>query len=496
VYLIRSETPGLEETGRIFVSGIPLALSEESKKSILDAHAYLLDRISNKNEVVYGVNTGFGALHTIRIPAEDLSTLQHKMVQSHACGMGEPVPAEVVRMMLLLKIISLAQGYSGVSCTTVLRLIDFYNHRILPVVFEQGSLGASGDLAPLAHLSLPLIGLGEVWQDGVRKPANEVLRELGWEALSLGPKEGLALLNGTQFMNAYLVLLCLRGENLLNWAEAISAISLDAFLCRSEPFHPALQEIRHHPGQTTVAEHLRFWLAGSNIQQQKKEHVQDPYSFRCIPQVLGAVREILSHVWLIAEREIAAVTDNPVIFQKEGEILSGGNFHGQSLAFALDYLCMALHETGSISERRVYQMVSGKRDLPPFLVARPGLNSGLMIVQYLAASLVSRNKQLCTPASVDSIESSAGQEDHVSMGGNAAVKAWQVAGNLETLLSIELFTATQALAFRRPLLSSSQLEDIVSAYRLQIPVVDEDRIFHYDIEKGIDFINHYSLPIP
>lgn len=493
-FVIGPGVPNLSEIGILFHSKQQLSLSEAAIQAIEHSQAFLLEKISGEKAAVYGVNTGFGALYKIRIPFEDLATLQHKLVQSHACGMGNAVPAEVVKMMLLLKIISLSQGYSGVALQTVQRLIDLYNLDILPLVYEQGSLGASGDLAPLAHLSLPLIGLGEVLYKGRKRNAAEVLDELNLKPLSLGPKEGLALLNGTQFMNAYLVLLCLKAGKLMNWAEAIASLSLDAFLCRKEPFFQAIHRIRHHAGQEKTAENIRMWLKSSPIQDIEKTHVQDPYSFRCIPQVLGASREVLNHVSQIAANEIAAVTDNPVVFAEEDEILSGGNFHGQALAFALDYLCMALHETGSISERRVFQLVSGKRDLPPFLVSKPGLNSGLMIVQYLAASVVSQNKQLCTPASVDSIESSAGQEDHVSMGANAATKAWKVAENLETLLSVELFTASQALEFRRPARTSSILENLLKAYRLQVPAVDEDRVFHNDLLKGVEFIRTYSLP--
>ncbi len=495
VYLIEPESPSLEALTGVFYTGHQLALSADSTERINQARSFLLNKIKTDNEPVYGVNTGFGSLCQVSIPIADLAVLQQNMVHSHACGMGAPIPAEVVKMMLLLKIQALAKGFSGVSLQTVNRLIDFYNHDIMPVVFEQGSLGASGDLAPLAHLAMPLIGSGEVVYRGEKRPAGEVLREKNWQPLTLGPKEGLALLNGTQFMNAYLVLLCDKASRLLNWAEAVSAISIDAFLCRYEPLHPLLQKVRQHKSQERVAAQLRYWLEGSEIGQQKKIQVQDPYSFRCIPQVLGASRQVLAHATVVAAGEVAAVTDNPLVFAEEGLILSGGNFHGQPLAFALDYLCMALHEAGSISERRVYQLVSGKRDLPAFLVANPGLNSGLMIVQYLAASIVSQNKQLCTPASVDSIESSAGQEDHVSMGANAAVKAWQVATNLEKLISAELFTSTQAIEFRRPLKSSPLLERLITDYRREVPAVNQDRIFHHDLLSGVEFIRKYKLPL-
>lgn len=482
------------DIGEIISQQKKLRLSAEVHNSIIQSREFLESRLNDSSSPLYGVNTGFGALYHIPVKIEDLESLQEKMLLSHACGMGDYVPREIVRIMLLLKIICLSKGKSGVTPELINRLIDFYNHGITPVVYQQGSLGASGDLVPLAHLSLPLIGHGLVWEGDELKDASEVLKKKNWNTLKLQSKEGLALLNGTQFMGAYMIHLVLKSESLIKKAELIAAISLDAFDCKTEPFHPAIQKIRNHKGQIETAEKILLYLEGSEIQNHEKKNLQDPYSFRCIPQVLGATREVVNHVGGILHQEINAVTDNPLIFPEEQLILSGGNFHGQALALALDYLCIAMHEIGNISERRIYQMISGKRDLPSFLIANPGLNSGLMIVQYVAASIVSQNKQLCTPASADSIESSAGQEDHVSMGANAATKAWQVVENIEKILAIELFTATQALEFRKPLKTSPFLEEIILDYRKMIPPVTEDRILHLDIIASVNFLkNHPAL---
>jgi len=492
-HIITSDHLNIETLRRIHSTHHHLSLSENSRSSIRRCREYLDSTLNSSSAPIYGINTGFGALYNVSVGSDDLSLLQENLVKSHACGMGELVPLPVVKLMLFLKIQALSYGLSGVQETTVQRLIDFYNNGILPVIYQQGSLGASGDLAPLAHLSLPLIGLGDVYVNGIRQSSASVLEKLGWERIKLQSKEGLALLNGTQFMNAYGLHLALEADRLFNWAEALSALSIDAFDGRIEPFHPRLHEIRHHSGQQQVAEKIRFWLEGSEIIKQAKDHVQDPYSLRCVPQVLGASRDVLKHVSDVFERELNAVTDNPTIFPEEDLIISGGNFHGQPLALALDYLCLALHEAGSISERRIYQLISGKRGLPPFLVAHPGLNSGLMIPQYTAASIVSQNKQLCTPASIDTIDSSAGQEDHVSMGANAATKAYRIIENLEKILAIELLNASQALNFRRPLKTSPALEKIVEDYRKSVPFVEDDRVLYEDLEKSVRFIRTYSI---
>lgn len=485
----------LERIHHLLKSGERIFLSDEAKASIQKGRNYLDERLAKSDAPIYGINTGFGSLCDVQISHDQLEQLQENLVKSHACGQGEPVPPTIVKAMLLLKVQSLTYGLSGVQEITVQRLIDFYNENVLPVVYQQGSLGASGDLAPLAHLCLPLLGLGEVWVNGIRQPAASVLERFGWEPIKLQSKEGLALLNGTQFMNAYGVSLCAEAMRLFNWATVIACISIDAFDGRPDPFHPRIHEIRHHHGQQIIAATVRRVLEGSEILNQDKVHVQDPYSFRCIPQVLGASFDVLRHAESVFTNELNAVTDNPTIFPDEDLIISGGNFHGQPLAMALDYLCLAMHEVGSISERRTYQLIGGKRSLPPFLIAKPGLNSGLMIPQYTQASIVSQNKHLCMPASADTIDSSNGQEDHVSMGANAATKAWRVMENLEKILAIELLNAAQAIEFRRPKKSSPIIEELLVAYRKVVPFVDEDRLLYTDIENSRQFLKNHHLPL-
>jgi histidine ammonia-lyase len=467
------------------------SLRDESRERILATRQYLDDRLSTRDEAIYGINTGFGSLCNVQISKGDLEQLQINLMRSHACGTGEEVPAEIVRIMLLLKVKSLSLGYSGVRLETVQRLLDFYNEDVLPVVFDQGSLGASGDLAPLAHLSLPLVGEGEVRWKGKRMPAAEALQALGWEPLKPAAKEGLALLNGTQFMSAYGTYILLQAKKLSRMADMLGALSLDAFDGRIEPFNHLLHAIRPHAGQVETAQAIKDLLADSELIQRHKEHVQDPYSFRCMPQVHGASKDALNYVSQVFEREINSATDNPNIFPEEDHILSGGNFHGQPLAITLDFLAIALAEWGSISERRIYQLISGSRELPPFLVANPGLHSGLMIPQYAAAGLVSQNKQLCTPASIDTIPSSNNQEDHVSMGANAATKCLRILHNLERIFAIELLTASQALEFRRPAKTGSELEALVAAYRKKVPFVEEDRFMHADIDASVGFVRGY-----
>jgi len=465
-----------------------LTLSEESRKRIVHCREYLDRKLVMHDDPVYGINTGFGALHNQQIPKKDLQTLQLNLVRSHACGTGDYVPQEIVKLMILLKIQSLAYGFSGVQLLTVLRLIDFFNHNVIPVVYQQGSLGASGDLAPLAHLSLPLIGEGEVWFNGSIQPAAKVLKEFGWDPVELQPKEGLALLNGTQFMSAYGIHSILAASDLYEWANITGALSLDAFMGRIEPFDPRVHAIRPHPGQIDAARKVKDWLSGSEILALPKKHVQDPYSFRCIPQVHGAVKDALDYISLVFSREINAATDNPTVFPDDDIIISAGNFHGEPLAISFDLLGIAIAELGNIAERRIYQLLSGSRDLPPFLVAHPGLNSGMMIPQYTAASLVSQNKQLATPASVDSIESSNGQEDHVSMGANGATKTWRMVQNVRQILGIELLNAAQALEFRRPLKTSAKLELVMAKYRQKVPFVAEDRILYPLLHESASFI--------
>lgn len=470
-----------------------LDLSEEAILNIKRSHLYLQAKIKDKETPIYGINTGFGSLCDVRISAENLSKLQDNLVMSHACGTGDLVPKAIVKIMLLLKIQSLSYGYSGVQLATVQRLIDFYNHDIFPVVFEQGSLGASGDLAPLAHLALPLLGKGEVYQGKKRVPADTVLKSKGWEPIMLEAKEGLALLNGTQFMSAYGVFCLLKGYELSYLADLIASLSIDAFNCNMSPFNPLVHMVRPHRGQVKTAAHILEFLDGSEIAISENKKVQDPYSFRCVPQVHGATKDTLYFVHKTFKTEINSVTDNPNIFVEEDVIISGGNFHGQPLALALDYLAIAMAELGNISERRTYQLISGLRDLPAFLVNNPGLNSGFMIPQYTAASIVSQNKQLATPASVDSIVSSNGQEDHVSMGANSATKCLRVIKNIRTILGIELMNASQALEFRQPHKTSVFLESFLASYRKEVPFVDEDRILSIDIKNSVEFLRSFEI---
>ncbi len=483
----------LRELEHILQQRPPIALDKDAREAVKRSHRYLIDRLKKSDEPIYGVNTGFGALHHTSIPREELAQLQKNLVMSHACGSGDPVDPMVVRAMLVLKIQNMAFGHSAVAPATVQRYIDMFNNDVLPVVYERGSLGASGDLAPLAHLSLPLIGLGEVVHQGKRMKTASALKKLGWEPLELGPKEGLALLNGTQFMNAYAALLVLKATRLARVADVIAGISLDAYDGRVEPFHASVHAVRPHPGQALVAGNMRELLKGSRIAHGPKSHVQDPYSFRCIPQVHGASRDAIAYVESVVQRELESVTDNPTVFDDEDLVISAGNFHGQPLALALDFLAIATAEIGSISERRTYKLISGQRGLPAFLVAKPGLNSGFMIPQYTAASLVSANKQRCMPNSVDTIDSSNGQEDHVSMGAAAAIKTRDIVQDVERVLAIELFTAAQALEFRRPMRSSEVLESLVAAYRERVPFIKADVVMHDHMEASLDFVREFPL---
>jgi len=492
-HYISTDVISLEELQQIISNHKKLELSEEAKINIQKCRDYLDRKMASTDDAIYGINTGFGSLYNIKINKEDLSKLQENLVKSHACGIGEEVPAEIVKIMLLLKIQSLSYGNSGVQLATVDRLIDFYNNDVLPVIYTQGSLGASGDLAPLAHLSLPLLGLGEVTYEGRKYPANSVTEHFGWQPIVLQSKEGLALLNGTQFMSAYGVYILIKSAKYSYLADLIGTISLEGFDGRKEPFNELIHFIRPHKGQIVTSKRILEFLKGSQIIARPKKHVQDPYSFRCIPQVHGASKDAIDYAKKVFKTEVNSVTDNPNIFIDADQIISGGNFHGQPLALALDFLALALAELGSISERRTYQLISGVRELPAFLVNNPGLNSGFMIPQYTAASIASQNKQLATPASADSIVSSNGQEDHVSMGANAATKALQVINNLERILAIELMNASQAIAFRSPLKSSDFIETFLKSYREEVPFVKEDRILHYDIEKTINFLRDMQI---
>ena len=488
IHYISAERLTISRVGEILEKKSPIALSAEAVDRIVRCREYLDSKMEQSNEPIYGVSTGFGSLCNISIGADELGTLQKNLVMSHACGTGDRVPSQIVRLMLLFKIQSLSYGHSGVQLATVQRLVDFYNNDVLPVVFQQGSLGASGDLAPLAHLSLPLLGLGEVEVDGMVIPASELLEQFGWEPFALQSMEGLALLNGTLFMSAYGVWSLLKAIRLSRQADSIAAVSLDAFDGRIEPFCDEVHIVRSHRGQLETARNMRRLLEGSQILAQPKAHVQDPYSFRCIPQVHGASKDTIAYVSTVLENEINSVTDNPTVFPEQDLVVSAGNFHGQPIALAMDFLAIAVAELGNISERRTYRLISGSRGLPSFLVANPGLNSGFMIPQYTAASIVSQSKGLCMPASVDSIPSSQSQEDHVSMGSNAATKLARVVDNTERVLAIELFNAAQALEFRRPLRSSEAVERLVEKYRQVVPYIDNDRVMYPLIDASVEFL--------
>ena len=468
-----------------------ISLSGDAIDRISANRAYL-DAILQKGETYYGINTGFGSLCNVRVEDDALSQLQENLVRSHACGMGDEVPEEIVRLMLLLKIHGLSQGYSGVRNIIVDRLVQFYSLGITPVVYELGSLGASGDLAPLAHLSLPLFGAGEVRVEGEKMPASEALQKFRLAPLPLAAKEGLALLNGTQFMSGYGCWALLKSRQLSDWADVIAALSAEGFDAKGEPFRNPIHRVRAHAGQIETAAQMEALLRGSELQQQAKKQVQDPYSFRCIPQVHGATKDVIETVAKVLDIEINSVTDNPIVFHDEDAILSGGNFHGQPLALHLDFLAIAMAELANISERRTYLLVSGQRGLPPFLAPDAGLNSGFMIAQYTAAAIVSQNKGYCTPASVDSIVSSNGQEDHVSMGANAATKLRRVLLNVQRVLAIELLTAAQALAFRRPGKTSPALEKVHALVRSHISFMEKDRILHDDLVAAEALLN---LPV-
>ncbi len=472
-------------------SNMPIPLEHIPAEKLNHSRRFLEGKTSGDNAAVYGVNTGFGSLCNTIVPSNKLSELQLNLLRSHACGTGAEVPQELVRLMLLLKIRGLSFGYSGVSESTFTQLVQLYNHNILPVVYEQGSLGASGDLAPLAHMSLPLVGEGEVYYKGKKMNSMEALQICGLQPIELQSKEGLALINGTQFMLAYACWLSVELNHLIEKSILIAGMSLDAYHGRREPFHSTIHAIRPHGGQIQIAQKLNEIMHDSEILASPKEHVQDPYSFRCIPQVLGAVVDTLKHVEQVVAVEINSVTDNPLVFANEDLILSGGNFHGQPLAMALDFLCIAAAEVGSISERRTYKLISGTRNLPPYLANDPGLQSGYMIPQYTAASIVSQNKHLANPACTDTIDSSNGQEDHVSMGANAATKCYRVMENLRQILAIELLTAARAIEFRRPKKSSAVIENLYTEFRKIVPHHKGDIIFSDAMRNSKEFLGKY-----
>lgn len=488
IHKISAEHLSIERIGEIVYGGYKIELSDDAHKRIVECREYLDRKIAESTTPIYGVTTGFGSLCNVSIGSDYLAQLQINLMMSHACGTGDRVPNDIVKIMLLLKIQSLSYGFSGCQLVTVNRLIDFFNNEIYPVVYMQGSLGASGDLVPLAHLSLPLVGLGEVEHKGMVMSGAEVLQKFDWQPIKLASKEGLALLNGTQNMGAFAVWALLQSIRLSDWADKIAAMSLDAYYGLTAPFTDAVHQVRPHKGQIVTAARMRELLEGSQIIEKPKTYVQDPYSFRCIPQVHGTVKDTIEYVRSVVDVEVNSATDNPTVCPDEDIIISAGNFHGEPIAMPMDFLAIAMCELANISERRIYKLVSGTRGLPSFLVANPGVNSGFMIPQYTAASIVSLNKSLATPSSVDSIPSSQGQEDHVSMGANAAIKLYKIVLNTERVLAIELFNAAQALDFRRPLRSSEIIETIHNNYRKVVPFIVDDEVMYPHIAHSIDFL--------
>ena len=478
----------IEKIGEIIYNNHKIELSDDARKRIIKSREYLDARIAKEENPIYGVTTGFGSLCNVSISKDQLSQLQVNLIKSHACGVGERLPNDIIKMMLLLKVQSLSYGFSGCKLDTVERLVDMFNNNIYPVILEQGSLGASGDLVPLAHMSLPLVGLGEVEMNGEVVSGEEMNRRMNWKPIELASKEGLALLNGTQNMSAQAVWALLNAQRLSEWADVIAAMSLDAFDGRIEPFTHAVHAVRPHQGQIETATRFRQLLEGSQLIARPKQHVQDPYSFRCVPQVHGTVKDTLRYVYSVIDTEINSATDNPTVCPDEDLIISAGNFHGEPIALPMDYLSIAMSELANISERRIYRLVSGLRDLPSFLVAKPGLSSGFMIAQYTAASVVSLNKSYAVPSSIDNIPSCQDQEDLVSMGANAAIKLRKVVANTERVLAIELFNAAQALDFRRPLVSSPELMKVHEAYRKVVPFIDVDVVMYPHIEESILFL--------
>ena len=488
IHKISAEHLSIEKIGEIVYGDYKIELSDDAQRRISECRKYLDKKIEESTVPIYGVTTGFGSLCNVSIGSDYLAQLQINLMMSHACGTGDRVPNDIVKIMLLLKIQSLSYGFSGCQLATVNRLIDFFNNDVYPIVYMQGSLGASGDLVPLAHLSLPLVGLGEVEYKGKVLTSVEVLKKFKWQPIQLASKEGLALLNGTQNMGAFAVWSLLQSQRLSKWADKIAAMSLDAYYGLTAPFTDAVHQVRPHKGQIVTAARMRELLEGSEIIEKPKSYVQDPYSFRCIPQVHGTVKDTIEYVRSVVDVEVNSATDNPTVCPDEDLIISAGNFHGEPIAMPMDFLAIALCELANISERRIYKLVSGTRGLPSFLVANPGVNSGFMIPQYTAASIVSLNKTLSTPSSVDSIPSSQGQEDHVSMGANAAIKLYKVVLNTERVLAIELFNAAQALDFRRPLKSSPAVEAIHAAYRKVVPFIVDDEVMYPHIAQSIEFL--------
>jgi histidine ammonia-lyase len=468
-------------------------IDDVAKQKINQSQQYVNEIVAN-NDTVYGINTGFGILSNKKISEEDTKTLQYKILQSHSVGVGNPIPKQVAKLMLITKLQALAQGFSGVQLSTLERILWHIDNDVIPVVPEKGSVGASGDLAPLAHLCLPFIGLGEVFYKEKIIKTSELFQLENLSPITLGPKEGLALINGTQFILSYAVADVQRMHNCLEVADIIGAMSLEALQGTKAPFDERLHQLRPFKGNQLVAQRLRLLLQDSEIMNSHEDcdRVQDPYSLRCMPQVHGASRNAWLHLKELTEIELNAVTDNPIIFNAD-DTISGGNFHGQPLALPLDYCCFAASELGNISDRRCYLLLEGKFGLPMLLMSEVGLNSGFMIPQYTTAALVTENKTLCFPASADSIPTSLGQEDHVSMGSISGRKLYQILDNLEYILAIELMSACQAIEFRKPLKSSALLEAAHSFVRQTVSFANEDRIFADDINQIKKIISDFSF---
>ncbi|MDD7530572.1 MAG: histidine ammonia-lyase [Prevotellaceae bacterium] len=490
---ISAEHLSIDRVKEIVYNGYKIELSDDARQRIVRCREYLDRKIKESDVPIYGVTTGFGSLCKISIDEDQLAQLQINLMMSHACGVGDRVRNDIVKMMVLLKIQSLSYGFSGIKLDTVERLVDFFNNDVYPVVYQQGSVGASGDLVPLAHLCLPLVGMGHVEYQGEVMTGEELNKRMGWEPIRLGSKEGLALLNGTQNMSAHAVWSLINAKRLIEWADVIGAMSLEAYDGRKDPFTPAVHIVRPHKGQLATANRINELLEGSELIKQPKVNVQDPYSFRCMPQVHGTVKDSTAYVESVIDTEINSATDNPTVCPDEDLIISAGNFHGEPIALPIDFLAIAMNELGSISERRTYKLVSGTRDLPNFLVAKPGVNSGFMIPQYTAAAIANQNKTLCMPSSADTIPTSQGQEDHVSMGANAGTKLVNVVENTERILAIELFNAAQALEFRRPLKSSPVIERIHADFRKVVPFIEDDVVMYPHIAEAVKFLKEEQI---
>lgn len=462
-----------------------LSLDQEVAAKIRRGEEFVREK-AKEDRYIYGVNTGFGALCETRVEAEDMETLQHNLILSHSVGIGDLAPERISRLTLFLKLLTFRSGHTGIALSTVQRLLDFWNHDVIPAIPRKGTVGASGDLAPLAHLSLPLIGLGKVYFRGEVVESRHVLEEMGWQPIQLKPKEGLALINGVQYITAFAADCLMNIDELLKSADVLAALSSQAFSTSRTFYQKAYHDTSHHEDRKIVAANLRKLLDNSNHHDLPtcNKSMQDPYSFRCIPQVHGAVRQAVGFAKGVIEQEANGVSDNPLFFPEQDEILFGGNLHGESPAMALDFLAIAVSELANISERRTYQLLSGVRGLPDFLVKHSGLNSGFMISQYTSAALVNENKVLCTPASVDTIPTCQLQEDHVSMGGTSAYKLCQIVENCEYIFAIELMTAAQAIELNDGLQLSPVTQNILKQFREQVPFLDKDRVMSEDIEKS------------